>query len=128
MKQRIQQDEEKPVFRGKAYLSELQLKSGIRRMLPEKPGIASLEQRRSQEIRTLVAEYWARVNPGTEMPWSGREEAALRDLIAMTRLCGLDYGKLLAHRERWPGVDHTKRPAKWLRNLGSYVRTPSRSA
>ena len=131
MRQRLELDvENKPLspFRGKAYLSDLKLKSGIRRMLPERPGMASLEQRRAQEIKSVVERYWRRMNPTREMPWTAREERALADLIAMTRLCGLDFAKLLANREQWPGIDHARRPSKWLRDLPQFIRAPRKEA
>ena len=115
-------------FRGKAYLSDLKLKNGIRRMLPEKPGQASLEQRRAQEIKTLVTEYWHRHHAVGTMPWTGREEKALADLIAMTRMCGLDFAQLISNRESSPGVYHRQRPSRWLRELPKFVRAPRKEA
>jgi hypothetical protein len=96
-------------------------------LLVEKPGAASLEQRRAQEIKTLVAQYWARHNDDP-CPWTGRgEERALGDLIASTRMCGLDYAKLIANRESWPGVNHSLRPARWLRELPKFARGPRKA-
>jgi hypothetical protein len=80
------------------------------------------------QIRLAVESYWARCNPGVPLVWNSADESATRDLVRMTRLCGLDYEQLVKNREQTVGTDHTKRPAKWLRSLGSYARTPQRSA
>jgi hypothetical protein len=57
--------------------------------------------------------------------WSSSEEKAARELVQRTRLCGLDFEKLVLNRELTPGTDHAKRPAKWIGSLANFVHTPS---
>ena len=71
------------------------LRNGIPRL--KRP--SALAERRAKEIRLLVEAYWERANPDICMPWTAREEKALADLVSTTRLCGLDFHKLLDHRE-----------------------------
>jgi hypothetical protein len=92
--------------------------------LPRSKGL-SLEWQRAGQIREAVEAYWLRHNPTNPLVWNSADEAATRYLIRMTRLCGLDYEQLVKNREQAAGIDHSKRPAKWLRNLGSYARSPS---
>jgi hypothetical protein len=84
------------------------------------------EASRAKQLRNLVRASWLKMNPGsTEVPWNHPEEVALFDLLAMTMRADLDFAKLLSNREKTPGVNHNKRPSKWLRSLPTYAKAPN---
>jgi hypothetical protein len=97
------------------------LRNGVARLKP-----VSVAWKRAGKIRLLVEAYWERHNPGVPLTWGGREQRACDELIRATRLCGLDFEKLIRNREAYPGVNHKQRPSKWLRNLPNYARAPER--
>lgn len=92
------------------------LRNGVPRLQP-----VSVAWKRSGQIREAVEAYWLRHNPDTPLVWGGREQRACDDLIRATRLCGLNFEKLIQNREA-SGVNHRQRPSRWLRNLPNYAR------
>ena len=98
------------------------LKNGI----PRLKSAAESSAQRAREARELIRGTWPRMNPGaTECPWQHAEECALFDLLAEVRRANLDIATLIRHRELTRGgVDHRKRPCKWIRHLANFAKPP----
>ena len=83
-----------------------------------------LEWQRRGQVREAIDSYWSRHN-SVPLVWSQGEEKATIDLVRSTRLCGYDFQKLVQNRENTPGINHATRPAKWIRSLANFARSPS---
>jgi hypothetical protein len=79
---------------------------------------------RHTQFKALLSAYWAFSNPGSEMPWDGKEAGALGSLLkASPNLSAEQFKKCLYNRHLSEGINTSDRPSLWLHKTTSYEKT-----